>query len=200
MRVVVMGRNRFYVRGLVEELTDGGVEVVASVRTLNEMSTIVAAAAPEALLVCLPAALADARACALAVTSVLAERPGAALLALTAVPTPAAMLRPLGSVRWEVMAMEPADPERVLGALRRLIAAPVARRTPRSDGTLTACEQRVLDLLAVGLSNEAIARRLGVSLKTVESHVSRAFDKLGLAGADHTRNRRVLAALRWSGM
>ena len=57
----------------------------------------------------------------------------------------------------------------------------------------------MLDLLAVGLSNDAIAQRLCLSPKTVEAHISRAFSKLGLGSDDHSTNRRVLAALRWTG-
>jgi len=54
---------------------------------------------------------------------------------------------------------------------------------------LTAREREVLDLLAEGASNRQIARSLGVSLKTVQNHVSRILDKL--QAADRTQ-----AALR----
>jgi DNA-binding NarL/FixJ family response regulator len=87
-----------------------------------------------------------------------------------------------------------------MAALHRLTAAPAARRLSHADVTLTGGEQRVLDLLAVGLSNEAIAQQLCVSPKTVEAHISRAFTKLGLVSDDHSTNRRVLAALRWAGV
>jgi len=50
---------------------------------------------------------------------------------------------------------------------------------------LTAREREVLDLLAVGASNRQIARSLGVSLKTVQNHVSRILDKL--QAADRTQ-------------
>jgi DNA-binding NarL/FixJ family response regulator len=39
-------------------------------------------------------------------------------------------------------------------------------------------ERQVLDLLAEGASNRQIARALGLSLKTVQNHVSRILDKL----------------------
>ena len=38
----------------------------------------------------------------------------------------------------------------------------------------------MLDLLAVGLRNHAIAERLGLSEKTVRNHVSTVFSKLGV--------------------
>src|SRR5712692_10335223 len=58
---------------------------------------------------------------------------------------------------------------------------------------LTTREREVLDLLAEGASNRQIARSLGVSLKTVQNHVSRILDKL--QAADRTQ-----AALRARGV
>jgi DNA-binding NarL/FixJ family response regulator len=46
---------------------------------------------------------------------------------------------------------------------------------------LTPREQRVLDLLAEGLANKQIARRLGISDKTVKNHVTAVLAKLGVA-------------------
>ncbi len=46
---------------------------------------------------------------------------------------------------------------------------------------LTPREREVLDRLARGLANEAIAADLGISPKTVRNHVSNIFDKLGAA-------------------
>jgi DNA-binding NarL/FixJ family response regulator len=43
---------------------------------------------------------------------------------------------------------------------------------------LTAREREVLERLAKGANNRQIARELGVSLKTVQNHVSRILDKL----------------------
>jgi DNA-binding NarL/FixJ family response regulator len=59
---------------------------------------------------------------------------------------------------------------------------------------LTAKEREVLALLAEGCSNDGIAERLGVTPRTVETHVSRIFTKLGVA-ADPANHRRVLAVL-----
>ena len=47
---------------------------------------------------------------------------------------------------------------------------------------LTAREREVLDLIAAGYGNEAIAARLVVSRKTVRNHVSNIFSKLQVAG------------------
>jgi len=57
------------------------------------------------------------------------------------------------------------------------------RRTARSGaGALTASELRVARLVAAGRSNLEVAQELYVSLKTVETHLSHAYAKLGLSG------------------
>ncbi len=83
------------------------------------------------------------------------------------------------------------DPEIVRHLMARDAAAdPLAALTER--------ERDVLALMAEGRSNSAIADRLTVSPKTVESHIANIFIKLGLHGAqdDHRRVLAVLAALR----
>jgi DNA-binding NarL/FixJ family response regulator len=83
------------------------------------------------------------------------------------------------------------DPEIVRHLMRRDSAAdPLASLTER--------ERDVLALMAEGRSNSAIADRLTVTLKTVESHIANIFSKLGLHGEqdDHRRVLAVLAALK----
>ncbi|HVV75098.1 MAG TPA: response regulator transcription factor [Mycobacteriales bacterium] len=57
------------------------------------------------------------------------------------------------------------------------------------DDDLTERERQILELLAEGMSNAQIARRLDLSLKTVQNYVSRILDKLQVAD-------RTQAALR----
>jgi DNA-binding NarL/FixJ family response regulator len=59
---------------------------------------------------------------------------------------------------------------------------------------LTQREREVLALMAEGRSNTAIAMTLILSPKTIESHVSQIFSKLGL-GETTDRHRRVAAVL-----
>jgi DNA-binding NarL/FixJ family response regulator len=83
------------------------------------------------------------------------------------------------------------DPEVVLQILGR------RRRDDRLAG-LTERDHEVLALMAEGRSNQAIARRLVVTERAVEKHVTSIFDKLGLlpAADDHRRVLAVLTFLR----
>jgi DNA-binding NarL/FixJ family response regulator len=49
-----------------------------------------------------------------------------------------------------------------------------------AESQLTWREAQTVDLVAEGLSNRAIARRMGVSVRTVEGHLNHAFAKLGV--------------------
>ena len=62
--------------------------------------------------------------------------------------------------------------------------------------SLTAREREVLQLMAEGRTNAAVASALVVSEGAVEKHVSSIFLKLGLTPAD-SDHRRVLAVLRF---
>jgi len=81
------------------------------------------------------------------------------------------------------------DPDVVAQLLvRRRRDDPLRERTPR--------EREVLGLMAEGLSNTAIARKLVVSDGAVEKHVRNIFTKLQLP-PDDEQHRRVLAVLTY---
>jgi DNA-binding NarL/FixJ family response regulator len=83
------------------------------------------------------------------------------------------------------------DPE----VVRQLLA-----RTSHTDplSRLTVRERAVLDHMAQGHTNAAIAAQLHVSQSAVEKHVNAIFDKLDLAHVTGY-SRRVLAVLRYLG-
>jgi DNA-binding NarL/FixJ family response regulator len=69
--------------------------------------------------------------------------------------------------------------------LRRLGRPTTARRRRAAGGeglaSLSGREREVADLVAAGATNKEIAAELFLSEKTVESHMTRLFGKLGVA-------------------
>jgi DNA-binding NarL/FixJ family response regulator len=84
--------------------------------------------------------------------------------------------------------LDPDVVSQLLGRRRR--DDPLEQLTPR--------ERQVLELMAEGRSNQAIADQLFVTLRAVEKHVTSIFSKLNLPAstADHRRVLAVLAAVR----
>jgi DNA-binding NarL/FixJ family response regulator len=80
------------------------------------------------------------------------------------------------------------------------VAAQMLGRARRDDplGELSPREREVLELMAQGRSNRAIAEQLVITPSAVEKHVTAVFEKLGLerSGDDHRRVLAVLAFLR----
>ncbi len=82
--------------------------------------------------------------------------------------------------------MDPEVVSKLLG--RRSHDEPIAR--------LSAREREVLELMAEGRSNTAIAQQLFVTEKAVSKHTTSIFAKLGLSASEDD-NRRVLAVLAY---
>jgi DNA-binding NarL/FixJ family response regulator/class 3 adenylate cyclase len=83
-------------------------------------------------------------------------------------------------------ALDPAVVSQLVGRRRR--DDPLQDLTPR--------EREVLELMAEGRSNQAIADRLVITLRAVEKHVTSIFGKLRLSSTDQD-HRRVLAVLTY---
>jgi DNA-binding NarL/FixJ family response regulator len=102
--------------------------------------------------------------------------------------------------------LKDAPPEVLLGAIRSVAAgalwfdpAALAARggspavaVDAQLGELTDREREVVALVAEGLRNEEVGRRLGISEKTVRNHLTGVFQKLGISG----RMELVLFAVR----
>ncbi|MFD3510278.1 response regulator [Nocardia sp. NPDC058666] len=104
-----------------------------------------------------------------------------------------------------------ADVSAFIGALHQVAAGGIAiepslvslllqrpRRGRHAIDELTHREREVLSAMAEGKSNLAISRAIGCTKRTVESHVMRIFDKLGLQiqPDDDRRVRAVLVYLK----
>ncbi len=101
-----------------------------------------------------------------------------------------------------------ADPREFVAALRRVAEGgmaldpeAVSQLLGGDDGgrlaELSPREREVLELMAEGRSNSGIAKRLVISDRAVEKHVSNIFWKLDLP-ATREDHRRVLAVLAWT--
>lgn len=66
-----------------------------------------------------------------------------------------------------------------------------AYRSPLADAHRSgrATEERVVQLVALGLTNKAVARELFVSDRTVEGHLTRIYAKLGIQSRSELARR-----------
>lgn len=141
-----------------------------------------------------------------ATAAVLAAHPAAHVLVLTS----------LAEQRWILDALEAgaegyllkhSEPETILSGIREVVAGgspldPKAARTlltsrraaapasPAAASPLSDREEEVLAMVAEGLPNKTIGRRLGISERTVKAHLTNVFARLGVAD-------RTQAALWW---
>jgi DNA-binding NarL/FixJ family response regulator len=97
----------------------------------------------------------------------------------------------LGAVRRVAGGGTVIDPEVIAQLLGR-------RRSGDRLEALTPREREVLGLMAEGMSNAAVARKLVVTDGAVEKHISNIFLKLGLQHTNST-HRRVMAVLAYLG-
>lgn len=67
--------------------------------------------------------------------------------------------------------------ERTHAEIARLIGSAAGERITFTDEELTEAEQRIAAAVASGLSNKEIAAELGVSVRTVENHISHILSK-----------------------
>jgi DNA-binding NarL/FixJ family response regulator len=104
---------------------------------------------------------------------------------------PGARFVPLDSKNHVLLQDEPA-----WGVFHTELAAFLGQERPSPpravrDAGLTPAEAAILDLVAEGLDNRAIAERLGKSEKTVRNQLSAIFDKLGV----HSRSQAIVMTL-----
>jgi DNA-binding NarL/FixJ family response regulator len=96
------------------------------------------------------------------------------------------LVRALEAVARGGSALDPRVVEGLVTVRANMAKSPLA--------SLTARERDVLQEMATGRNNAAIARKLHLSERAIEKHISAVFQKLGLVEETET-NRRVMAVL-----
>jgi DNA-binding NarL/FixJ family response regulator len=214
VRVVIVEDNALLREGIVALLREREVDVVAQAEDGEGLLRVIAGHKPDLAIVDvrLPPSYTDEG--LRAAIEARRRHPGLAVLILSQYVEPVytaellaegqggvgyLLKERVGDVRAFVDALE-----RVAGggtALDREVVAQLVdtRRGGVGGGaleSLTPREREVLELMAEGRTNAAIATRLWLTERTVETHVRSILGKLGLpAGGDH--HRRVLAVLTY---
>ena len=207
MRVVIAEDQALLREGLGRLFVDAGHEVVASLGSADGLLEAVSDRCPDLVLVDIrmPPTFTDEGARAAA--ELKQEHPslGVLLLSQHVETTHAVALVGLGGFGY-LLKDRVLDVNEFLGAAERvarggsaldpLVVAGLVAGRGEADavGRLTEREQEVLSLVAEGLTNTGIARRLFLSERTVETHVRHVLDKLDLPGGEDA-HRRVLAVL-----
>jgi DNA-binding NarL/FixJ family response regulator len=209
VRVVVADDVMLTREGIVRLLREAGIEVVAEAENAEELLRHVVVARPDAAIsdIRMPPTHTDEG--LVAARRIRAEHPHVGVLVLSHYVEPSYALRLLEEQPERVgylLKERVFDVAMLIDALRRIddgetvidptIVSRLVRRRRRHDpiDELTDREREVLELIAEGLSNKAIAARLFVTERTVEAHVKQIFTKLRI-DVNPESHRRVLAVL-----
>ncbi|MDQ0984104.1 response regulator transcription factor [Streptomyces sp. V2I9] len=209
---VVLAEDLFLLRdGLVRMLEAYGFEVVAAVETGPELTRALAELEPDVAVVDVrlpPSHTDEGLQCALAARR---ARPGLPVLVLSQ-HVEQLYARELladgdGGVGY-LLKDRVFDADQFIDAVRRVAAGGTAmdpqvisqllNRRSRDEpmGGLTPREREVMELVAQGRSNAAVAAQLVITERAVAKHTSNIFGKLDLPPSDDD-NRRVLAVLAY---
>jgi DNA-binding NarL/FixJ family response regulator len=212
MRVVIADDNLLVRSGIAALLREAGVEVAAETPSADDLLSLVAAHEPDVVItdIRMPPTHTDE---GLRAAGEIRERhPRIGVVILSEhldVGDATRVLAESPERLGYLLKQRVTDVEDFVATLERVAAGATALdhdvvsrllsdRTVR-DGplrVLTPREREVLQLVAEGSSNQAIAGELAITLRSAEKYVSSIFAKLGLpdTGAEH---RRVLAVLRF---
>jgi DNA-binding NarL/FixJ family response regulator len=191
MRVLLVDDHAVVRHGLANLLTAAGIEVVGSLEDGALAEEAVRDLEPDLVLMDLSMPQLDGID---ATRAVLEARPETKVIILTSFAEHARLHAALeaGAVGY---LLKDAEPDDIIRALRdaeaggvplspRAAAALLPGNRPATNATLeqlTARERDVLALVATGLPNKAIARRLAISEKTVKAHLTRIFAVVGVS-------------------
>jgi DNA-binding NarL/FixJ family response regulator/class 3 adenylate cyclase len=213
VRVVLADDSVLLREGIARLLEDAGFEIVAQSGTADDLLRHVGMHKPDVALVDIrmPPTQTDE---GLRAAQEIRERwPDTGVLVLSQYVEPAYAMELLGENAEGVgylLKDRVSDVDEFAAAVRRVaeggsaldpaVVSQLVGRRRRDDplDDLTPREREVLELMAEGRSNQAIAERLVITLRAVEKHVTSIFSKLRLPATaeDH---RRVLAVLTYLG-
>ena len=211
MRVVIAEDHALLRQGLASLLADQGIDVVGTASTPSELKALVDMHEPDVAIVDIKMPPTHTDEGLVAAQEIRAAHPETAVLVLSQYLESRYAMRLLEDHPDKVgylLKDRVSDVVVLVDALRRVddgetvldptIVQRLVRRRRDQDALaqLTVREREVLELMAEGHSNQAVAARLVISPKTVEAHVGQIFGKLGF---DETldQHRRVLAVLAW---
>jgi DNA-binding NarL/FixJ family response regulator len=209
MRVVVAEDVMVTREGIVRLLQDAGIDVVAQASDADELMKHVDLTHPDVAVIDIRMPPTHTDEGLVAARRIRTEHPEVGVLVLSQYVEPSYAMRLIEDHPERVgylLKERIFDIATVVDALRRIteaetvidptIVARLVGRRRRADplAALTQREREVLELIAEGMSNRAIATRLFVTERTVEAHVTQIFAKLGLSESADL-HRRVLAVL-----
>jgi DNA-binding NarL/FixJ family response regulator/class 3 adenylate cyclase len=209
MRVVVAEDSVLLREGIARLLEDAGIEVVGQAGTADELMLKVRSYKPDVAIVDIRMPPTQTDEGLRAAKEIREKHPETSVLVLSQYLEPAYALELLSESAEGVgylLKDRVADIPEFVAAVKRVgeggsaldpsVVSQLVGRRRQDDpiDQLTPREREVLELMAEGLSNVAIAERLVVTERAVEKHVTSIFGKLRL-GADSEHHRRVLAVL-----
>jgi DNA-binding NarL/FixJ family response regulator len=211
VRAVIADDNLLVRSGVAALLRDAGVEVPSEAATADELLQAVDAHRPDVAIVDIRMPPTQTDEGLRAAHEIRARHPQVAIVILSEHVEDGVATRLLAESPERLgylLKRRVTDVEEFIGTIRRVVdggsaldPVVVSRLLAASRGggpleKLTPREHEVLQLIAEGLSNQAIAQRLVVTLRSAEKHVSSIFSKLSLpdTGGEH---RRVLAVLQF---
>jgi DNA-binding NarL/FixJ family response regulator len=187
IKVAIADDHAVVRRGLEELLRlEADIEVVGTAADGREACELAERTTPDVILMDLSMPLMDGIE---ATRSIVASTPAVHVIVLTSFADRSRILAALDAGATGYL-LKDADPAEVAAAIRAAVAGGVpldpraarvmldAQRTIGREIKLSARESEVLQLVVAGLANKSIARRLGITERTVKAHLTSIFQQL----------------------
>ena len=187
IKVAIADDHAVVRRGLEELLRrEADIEVVGTAADGREACELAERTTPDVILMDLSMPLMDGIE---ATRTIVASTPTVHVIVLTSFADRSRILAALDAGATGYL-LKDADPAEVAAAIRAAVVGGVpldpraarvmldAQRTAQREIKLSARETEVLQLVVAGLANKSIARRLGITERTVKAHLTSIFQQL----------------------